>query len=415
MSCSFCGHAAPYADVLRSVDAANEVFKAAGIQFWVKSYQRIWLNQFANITKAACGGVDTQTWSTVRPNIQTLYSGVPDNYWSDGHIKSPHLWLKAANTAFSNPDELLVYVKDAVDDPGNEFSCSGLNYANGPDQGRMIIMQGSAMAAPYTFAHELGHYFGLVHSWQWAPTTDPQTMQNFTLVDNWDLVYKPGTSSDQGHTFFSSRAEAMQHAPAALQLIQPSCAIYQNGDNDEVFCAVPGPPASGYYEFYGTGAPQLRGLSFQSATRNAINIMSYWGTSSEDGGGALADSQIERVRKYIRWDVPLTTQFQNEVKIGAQHSGRRPQFGSWNTRDSTRMLDFDGDGKHDVGWCESRLHHVENATSDSIHGSVSAVAVRLQGGEPHHAGTGQWRQDLRDGVSHRGGGREDGAGDHEHR
>lgn len=78
--------------------------------------------------------------------------------------------------------------------------------------------------------------------------------------------------------------------------------------------------------------------------------MSYGANWGSNGGGALSDSQIERVRKYIRWDVPLTAQFQGEVKVGAQHAGRRPQLGSWNTRDSTRLLDFDGDGKHDVGW-----------------------------------------------------------------
>ncbi|MEZ4225124.1 MAG: hypothetical protein R3B13_29500 [Polyangiaceae bacterium] len=349
-SCSTCGHAGAYDHVLASVDAANEVFKAAGIQFWMRSYERIWLPQFANITKQACGGVDEKAWSLVRSDIQTLFPSTPSNYWTDTTKLSPHFWLKAANTGFSKADELLVYVKDIVDDPGDPANCSGRSYANGPDQGRMIIMEGDHLGVPYMFAHELGHYFGLEHSWQWSgTTTNPETNVPFSKADNWDLVYKPGSSSSNPHLFFSSRAEAAAYPDSALFMIQDPnlCTITSNGVSEDMTCAV---GTLTYYEVYGTGSPQLKGLSIPAATRNGINIMSYWADRTSTGGGALSDSQVERIRKYLRWDVPLTSTFQAEVKAGAQHSGRRQLLGSWNTRDSTRMLDFDGDGKHDVGW-----------------------------------------------------------------
>ncbi len=109
-----------------------------------------------------------------------------------------------------------------------------------PWEGNGIIIQRYNMGAgSLTFAHELGHYLGLSHSFRGAGLgydlsnpnlKNPATGAPAKLADFWDLVYKPADlpPATTTNVYFSSRAQAAGYPESSLRPIQGSSGWAQN-------------------------------------------------------------------------------------------------------------------------------------------------------------------------------------------
>ncbi len=75
------GDVISYATLQSGVQAANEVFKAAGVQYWIKSYERWVSPQFSDLSVASN---PSKTWTQVRSDLQVVFPGMPSNAWTDG-------------------------------------------------------------------------------------------------------------------------------------------------------------------------------------------------------------------------------------------------------------------------------------------------------------------------------------------
>lgn len=357
-----CPDNADYDDILLAVDRANDVYKAAGIQFWVKSVERYRTPNLANMSSVACFGNRDLLfrWDVVRNELQAMFPMLPYMAWNAHHEKVGAWWLASVNTVYGMQDELVVWLPEALN---RGASCTGANISQSPFSARSIEMGG--VGDDFKLAHELGHAFGLAHPWeaQWANAEriDPATGAPSVASDYWDLVYYRGAS---GNVYFNSKLEAQAHE-ANLELIDKgdgkctdssgvvTCIIKRTGTcwhdamcgTGEV-CVLPAFGIGTCAEVRSTGDAAMKGLGFIfSGWIPGPNIMSY---HDHFRPNALSDSQVMRIRKHLRWSVQLDSVGTAQIGKGTV-STRLPLLGNWNLREPAQKLDFDGDGWRDVG------------------------------------------------------------------
>jgi len=372
-----CDDNATWESLLQSVQDANRVWRAAGVQFWIRAIDRYYMPTFASMTETQ----DELPWSTVKTELTKPFSS---NLWAwqETEPKWKGDWLRSIAAIYAPASEITVWLK---------LEGAGGHQTWMPEAGRSVVMHGPGMAGqPYKLAHELGHYVGLVHTWEDNGFHDPSTMTPWKRSDYWDLVYKSGF----GFTYYNSRASAAADE-ASLELIErhpcpihcggwaagctdlppgcnaQDCKSCTNCGNCPCWCGCGCTECgscqelgagylechvgdgSGYWEQWFTTDPALKGLAFAFADGFGPNVMSYTGNFQAYPYG-VSDSQIEMVRKQVRWDVPLDTDVSNLIYRGYRYSqdtlsGRRPDLGNWNPRNPAHKLDFDGDGKRDLG------------------------------------------------------------------
>jgi hypothetical protein len=341
-----CMPLAPYEKIQESIEIANRIYRKAGIQFYIESNDVINVPTLAdNIAKIdplsnpADPPLVTLTFADVFVELNRLFPNVPVDAWYPGTRKNVREWIHAANTVYEDNRRIHMWI-----DPTTDCDSS----AAFPITGRGIRMCKNHFGG-VVLAHELGHFFGLAHVFKEDEGVDPRTLAPATRSDRYDLVYRPGFG-DREPQFFNSAADAAPYEDS-LQLIDPGC----DDESGMLTCQVYGLTTLGgiFVRTFTTGDPELKGLAFVDADGNpGTNLMSYRGSRAN-----LSDSQIQTIREYLRWDVPIradslayVTAGYNEARYGAltNLTGRRPRLGNFAPLSPARELDFDGDHRRDI-------------------------------------------------------------------
>ncbi|MBI4705961.1 MAG: hypothetical protein HY744_33125 [Deltaproteobacteria bacterium] len=334
---------------LRDIQHANQVFKSIGVQLWIRAIDGYDMPDLADV--ASPGEV---SWDLVKDELKQVFSSMPLDAWP-GASKTREDWLRASAAVYAAEHEILVWVQASKSTSVGQF----------PEGGRSVLMYSGTMTSePFKLAHELGHFLGLRHTWEGPgggdDGVDPPTLQARKLSDRWDLVYTHGSNPSFPNIYYDSRAEAAADE-SSIELIQKRpCPLSSCGAADSCLNTNPAAPGElvchvgddNYYETLVTGAVGLKGLAFAFAS-GAVgpNVMTYRGDWNTHPYG-VSDSQIELVRKYLRWDVPITAGgILNDFNPNYAYTltSRRPSLGNWNLRAPSSKLDFDGDGKRDIG------------------------------------------------------------------
>jgi len=324
--------------ILQSVQNANQTWKEAGVQFWVRSIERYVMPHFYNMAPALLA------WGTVQPELVgpgTPFPNAPPDAWSGQHNDKPG-WLKAVAAVYAAPNEVTVWLKD---DDGHGYYCRF------PGEGRSCVWNGWALTHGdvHEPAHELGHYLGLVHTFDdLNGHNDPSIQQPFKRSDLWDLVFKQGTSAANPNTYYDSKSAAAADE-ASLQLIDKNNGNCARDNSGVVSCDIGN---ASYSEHLTEGDYGMKGTAFPHADGHGDNVMSYLGPRVPPRD--ISDSQIAVARKFLRWDQPFRTKTYNGIYTGFHYtppvtSGQRPRLGSWRQRQIAAKLDFDGDSLRDIG------------------------------------------------------------------
>ncbi len=355
--------------ILRSVELGNRTWRAAAVQFTVRAIDSYVMPTFSTMSQ----GDDDISWWDLRDELvgdsNTPFPTAPLNawrrtvYWGGIPIEAPvyktkHEWLTAITAVYGAPNEITVWLKSK--------QTSGGHYCQFPHEGNVCVWNGWSMpqnnSSEYQFVggHELGHYLGLAHVFDGVVSfNDPSTQQPFKQADRWDLVYKPGTSTQNPHTYYSSRAAALA-AEASLKPINIRPNDVDNCSRDVSTGIVSCNIGSGSYtENHTQGSDAMKGLAFpHPGPRQGDNAMSYlWPRFNPHN---VSDSQILVVRKFLRWDQKLESELQAKIYkdfnstdypglYNKVKSGQRTQLGSGSRRPLASKLDFDGDGRRDIG------------------------------------------------------------------
>jgi len=355
-----------YKSVQQSVDVANQVFKTAGIQFYIKSFEGYLMPNFHDL-RTSFVNPDTPTqpakllpWSTVRSELQQVLPTMQSTEWTDRREMIAATWLRAINTvvaARDRPEEYLFFITD-------ETTWNGGSFSGVPETGRQGVMHRNNLGPDIVLAHELGHALGLLHTFETEYRNDPATNQPMTAFDFWDLYYKPGSwkmfGNSTPHVFFSSESQAMAYPSSQLRLINTrddtngnNC--YQDGTTGLITCSVkdcPSGPLMCHTEDHDTNSPALKGLAFKYAnSKMGANVMAYniLGTHPT----SLSDTQILLIMKYQRWRVNVWAHEATALgKAGVTLSANLPLLGGGNIRQVAEKMDFDCDGKRDIGFWE---------------------------------------------------------------
>jgi hypothetical protein len=202
--------------------------------------------------------------------------------------------------------------------------------------------------APTYFVHEVGHTFGLVHTFAFfSNDIDPETGIARKKATLWDLFYKPGTSAAT-HTFYDSQTAAAVDE-ASLALIDRGTNCTGNFDGaGRTRCSID----TTYPVNKDTGDPAMKGLGFTyggpdsppSSYKYGTNLMSYMWKGDASDSFSFSASQLAIVRANLRYDVP-----NDKINYPGQPGSLRPQLGRAPLRSPSYKLDFDGDGKRDIG------------------------------------------------------------------
>ena len=295
-----CTHLPPNEYIIDAVSAANEAFAQTGITFQIGSIERVESSEWWRH-----GTVSTpRTWRFIREQAQRVFPWVPPTAWRDPEeTKAADQWLEVLSAIYTRPHEITIFVQSGATHAGTHF----------PNGGRGIwtsdgtFGQGPDSSFRYLFSHELGHYFGLRHTFA-HNGINPITGKPWVLADRWDLVYRPGSSPKDPHRYFNSREEAAQYPNRELRLLE----TYSKADGSNctereggaIECLLPG--KDGYSETIRSGHPGLKGLSMPLDPRESHNYR--WARNATAYGSMaiprrLSASQIRMVQIFLRYPI----------------------------------------------------------------------------------------------------------------
>lgn len=379
-----CTELETYNIIQSRVDYANEVFKPAGIQFYIKKFER-----YASYFFGDAGATRAKTWASVRGEL-SQFLPIECDAFADNKLLSPRTWLKLASTYYSDPSEILVILPQT-----SNTSTVASGTGDYPAEGRSIhIPRYFIPAYAANFAHELGHYLGLPHAFRnyescfyypppscngtakqldvapagfVDPIVDPVTDSPISSVSHfWDLLYGT-TSTNTATNLFASQSQAAAWEvsggslnqkniwyldPAvspASGLNRSNCEYVNPLTRTDVRCQING-------TWYTTPAAELEALDFSgTGAERTSNVMTYdIGIFDHAPNNMLSKSQIAFLRKNLRYNVHSRLFFlAADLPIHGSHAGDipwgdRPLLGRNAVRSLASDLDFNGDGLRDL-------------------------------------------------------------------
>jgi hypothetical protein len=296
--------------VQANVDAANYTFWPTGAQFFIRELVRVEAPDFWDKNATP----QPRTWAEIREELRRVFPWMPADAFADPAVsKQNKQWLDWATVLYARPDEITIHVQTG----------GPTTVGQSPEQGRALWgsdltfgdhpRRNHGAGTLFVLAHELGHYLGLAHTFD-SGGGHPVTGRPWTLLDRWDLAYRPGSSPADPHVFFSSRELAARFPAGELRLIHSRSDDSHNNcrpfrEEGAWQCVLPG--RGGYAETHDSYDGTLGGLTIalpQEAPggyRFAANVMAYEGLGSPR---RLSPSQVAIVRLFL----------ENEAKLDAK-------------------------------------------------------------------------------------------------
>lgn len=330
----------PITNAEQSVDRLNRVYKAAGIQFRIHSYDSA---VTPILSGANTNNPNLYPWSSVWSEFNNFFPVSSLSYPSNTE-RTIETWLGYILNDFRDTSVMHFWVQY-----NNQK-----NYAGQPKD-HPGIMFSWAWLGPHTgMAHEVGHHMGLQHLDALHLSFNPQTSTSENMAEFWDLVFCPGTSSSNPHQYFSSRTQAFSASCAAgLKSIDrggETTGGWANCTatcNNFTTCDIAESLGSAYHEtgVTSTDARLSRGLTNVPTTPApppyGVNVMTYLGCGG-DAPNHITSSQIAALRRHLRYQVstqhPVWPNRPGHLVLEGQHLNRQLAY----------KVDFDGDGKRDL-------------------------------------------------------------------
>lgn len=321
--------------LLADVQALNAVFDAAGIAFYVRSFER---HVMPNLNAVKDVG---HSWSDVASEVRMV---LPNAVFPATRVETERNWVRVVSAKYASDDEVLVWL-------GN----GGSGYGTYPWEGRSVQMPKRGLTSHgMLLGHELGHFLGLPHThaggnpdcggdFRAYDVFNPETGKNMEMSDYWDLVYCPGEPNRYFHSKQDAASFDCSGGLRAKNTVREavrcddgqSCAA--DAGTDEITCKIGS-------ELTTSPSEGTFGLAFRDVTgRKGRNLMSYIPLSKPaEGMHSLSDSQIVQLRRSLRYDIAI------HQKRGAGRTGARPMMAQQVDRALAYWLDFDGDKRRDV-------------------------------------------------------------------
>lgn len=371
-------------DTQKVIEEANEVYKAAGVQFYVSRIEAAAMPNFSVLYTE-----QPKLWSQVKNELKVVFPNLSLTAWSDGTSKTSWQWMISAASCYGPLHELIFWAHKTIFEGTQAAPGGTVNWGVAPDRGRAAVHLFTDTPGSYSgrniLSHEVGHTLGLPHtnaydsasdSWGFFDSADQGPL---TASDLWDLVYTPGTGG-AANTFYTSRA-AVETAKAqgkTFDSIHKTEFGVSNCRDIGSLCyqasPPPAPPPPGFNPSDGTiqctvngvtytsgdandtnaiGGPALKGLGFRgfaNPTRGTGIMGPAGGCHYTTYSAWISDSQIEVVRKTLRYQAPLPAWAVALVSPppGITLNTDRIYLGNSDTRRQGVWLDFDGDFKRDL-------------------------------------------------------------------
>jgi hypothetical protein len=345
-----CYNNSSYPQALENLQAANEAFRSAGIQFWLRAYDDVEAPHFWK----KHDDTTELSWCEVRNELRSVYPELPVDAYPCSFTPERD-WLTIAVNLYAKPDEITIVIQGASD-----AGCAG----DWPWKGRGIWCgpNGTSASKPYLFTHELGHYFGLPHAF--SPDNGTRA------EDFWDQFYAPGSGSAAdpplANTFFSSRAEIQDFIATFPDAELKSIAQRDSGrnyhqldDRGGITVDLTGKGAlEDVVTTYESGSDALKGLSFPISHPDwdyGVNAMLYY-SDEPFVPTPFSRSQLEIIRGYS--DVESSIRPNHRLSDGDYPAGYpggpgsqqsyRSRLGIIDNWTLAPKVDFDADGRRDI-------------------------------------------------------------------
>lgn len=379
----------------QSIDFANDSFRSAGIQFYIRSIESRYSPRFYKFSSGSDPFVD---WVDIDDEVQGLFpsASFPPPGWTAGQATAflkESEWLNYGVTRFGNPKEIVLFI--VPNGNGRDNASYGVFATQGG--GHVVFDSGNEYRG--VIPHELGHVMGLGHTDGAKVAFDPST----GAIDPallWDLVYKPGTNctTDPSQYFTSyAAANAVASQLQPIDKVTGGPFAFCPGDTDghgRTNCPVDASLGCATWDFT---HPGMKGMAFtRDVDDNPTNTSPYpfshykYGTNimtySASPTFGISTSQVDLLRKFIRYPTTVHPDFRNgnpylftaPAPGGQGVPTNNARRGQWTSAASFNKIDFDGNGVRDIAiWLPNKDPAQDGTFQIYLNGSTTPIVRRF--------------------------------------